>query len=62
VRDIVLLNSAAGVVSYELAKDASRADVDLDVRFEDALQRVTKALDSGAAREKLSQWIAATHL
>ncbi|MEN9989789.1 MAG: hypothetical protein RL508_768 [Actinomycetota bacterium] len=62
VRDIVLLNSAAGVVSYELAKDSSRADVDLDVRFEDALQRVTKALDSGAAREKLSQWIAATQL
>ena len=62
VRDIVLLNAAAGVVSYELAKDASRIDVDLDVRFEDALQSVTKALDSGAARAKLSEWIAATQL
>ena len=62
VRDIVLLNAAAGVVSYELAKDSSRIDVELDVRFEDALQSVTKALDSGAARVKLSEWIAATQL
>ena len=62
VRDIVVLNSAAGVVSYELAKDSSRADVDLDVRFADAIERVTRALESGAAREKLSQWIAATQV
>jgi len=60
VRDIVVLNSAAGVVSYELAKDASRSDVDLNLRFEDAIERVSVALDSGAAREKLSAWIAAT--
>jgi len=60
VRDIVVLNAAAGVVSYELAKDASRADVELDLRFEAAVDRVSKALDSGAAREKLSAWIAAT--
>jgi anthranilate phosphoribosyltransferase len=60
VRDIVVLNSAAGVVSYELAKDASRVEVDLNVRFADAIERVTRALESGAAREKLSAWIAAT--
>jgi anthranilate phosphoribosyltransferase len=60
VRDIVVLNSAAGVVSYELAKDQSRFDVDLDLRFEDAIERVTRALESGAAREKLSAWISAT--
>ncbi|MEN9714756.1 MAG: hypothetical protein RJA35_223 [Actinomycetota bacterium] len=62
VRDIVVLNSAAGVVSYELAKDASRADVDLNVRFEDAIARVGAALDSGAARGKLTEWIATTQL
>jgi anthranilate phosphoribosyltransferase len=62
VRDIVVLNAAAGVVSYELAKDSSRADVDLDVRFQDAIERVGGALDSGAARTKLSEWVAATQL
>lgn len=60
VRDIVLLNAAAGLVSYQLAKDSSRADVELNVRFDDALNTVTTALDSGAARTKLSEWIAAT--
>ncbi|MEY4262474.1 MAG: hypothetical protein RLY88_182 [Actinomycetota bacterium] len=60
VKDIVLLNAAGGVVSYELAKDASRADVDLKLRFEDALQRVTSALESGATAEKLAQWVSAS--
>jgi anthranilate phosphoribosyltransferase len=62
VRDIVVLNAAAGVVSYELAKDPSRADVSIDVRFQDAIDRVGTSLDSGAARAKLSEWVAATQL
>lgn len=62
VRDIVVLNSAAGVVAYQLAKDNSRVDVDLDVRFEEAIQRVSETLDSGAARAKLTEWIATTQL
>jgi anthranilate phosphoribosyltransferase len=60
VRDIVALNAAGGVVAYELAKDASRADVDLNLRFEDALERVTQALESGAAAQKLADWISAS--
>ena len=60
VRDIVLLNAAGGVVSYELAKDPSRADVELVDRFTSALQRVTTALDSGRTSAKLDEWIAAT--
>jgi anthranilate phosphoribosyltransferase len=60
VRDIVILNAAGGVVSYELAKDASRADVDLELRFTDAVQKVTEALDSCAGAAKLSDWVAAT--
>jgi anthranilate phosphoribosyltransferase len=60
IRDIVILNAAGGVVAYELAKDSSRAELDLDVRFDDAILRVTKSLDSGAAQAKLSEWIAAT--
>lgn len=60
VRDIVLLNAAGGVVSYEMAKDYSKADVDLGIRFEDALQKVTLALDSGSAESKLGEWISAS--
>jgi anthranilate phosphoribosyltransferase len=62
IRDIVILNAAGGVVAYELAKDASRAEVNLDLRFEDAILRVTDALESGAAQAKLTEWIAATQL
>lgn len=60
VRDIVLLNAASGVVAYELAKDHGRADVDLNLRFEDAIARLRATLDSGAARAKLSSWISTT--
>ncbi len=60
IRDIVVLNAAGGVVSYEMAKDQSRADVALETRFEDAINKVTLALDSGAAEQKLNQWINAT--
>ncbi len=59
-RDIVKLNAAAGVVAYELAHDSSRADVSLNLRFEDALAKVELALSSGAAEAKLSQWINAS--
>lgn len=61
VRDIVLLNAAGGVVSYQMAKDSSKADVDLSTRFADALQQVSVALDSGAAEIKLAEWITATN-
>ncbi|WP_138315449.1 anthranilate phosphoribosyltransferase [Rhodoluna limnophila] len=60
IKDIVLLNAAGGVVAYELAKDPSRSDVSLELRFEDALQKVTTALESGAAAEKVADWVAAT--
>lgn len=60
VRDIVLLNAAGGVVSYEMAKDSSKADVALKTRFEDALHKVTQVLDSGAAEIKLAEWITAS--
>jgi len=60
VRDVVLLNAASGVVAYELAKDASRAELDLNMRFEDALVRVRSAMDAGAAAAKLTAWVEAT--
>lgn len=60
VREIVILNAAGGVVSYELARDSSRADVDLNLRFTDAIAKVSAALDSGAGETKLNEWVAAT--
>lgn len=62
IRDIVALNAAGGVVAYELAKDISRSEISLDERFELAIERAFEAIDSGAAADKLSTWIAATQL
>jgi anthranilate phosphoribosyltransferase len=60
VRDVVLLNAASGVVAYELAKDAGRAELGLNLRFEDALTRVRNALDAGSAAAKLDAWVETT--
>ena len=60
IRDIVVLNAAGGVVAYELAKDAAQAKLSINERFAAAISKVRDALDSGAAAEKLSAWIAAT--
>ena len=60
VRDIVTLNAAGGILAYELAKDASRADVDIYLRFEDALTRANRAIESGATAQKLEQWLEAS--
>jgi len=60
VRDIVLLNAAAGLVSWELAHDAALADEDIRVRFRAGIARAAEAIDSGAATAKLDAWVAAT--
>jgi anthranilate phosphoribosyltransferase len=60
IRDVTLLNAAAGLVAYELAKNPELANSDLTGRFENALNRSEQALTSGAARELLVRWSAAT--
>jgi anthranilate phosphoribosyltransferase len=60
VRDIVLLNAAAGLVSWELAQDASLAEEDIRARFRSGIARAAEAVDSGAAIAKLDAWVAAT--
>lgn len=60
VRDIVLLNAAAGLVSWELAHDATLAEQDIRARFRSQLARAAEAVDSGAAIAKLDAWVAAT--
>lgn len=61
VRDIVLLNAAAGLVAYELASDPSRVQEAILDRFRSQMAIAAEAIDSGAAAAKLEDWIAATH-
>ncbi len=60
VRDIVVLNAAAGLVSFELAKDPSQFQRAILDRFRDKMAVAEAAIDSGAAARKLDEWIAAT--
>jgi len=60
VKEVVLLNSAAGIVAYELAKDSTLADRSIEDRIQAAFEVAKRALESGAAHEKLVQWSHAT--
>ncbi|MBF4462495.1 MULTISPECIES: anthranilate phosphoribosyltransferase [unclassified Rathayibacter] len=60
VRDIVLLNAAAGLIAYDLARDPDLIRTAILDRFRDALDRAAAAVDSGAATAKLSAWAEAT--
>lgn len=61
VRDIVLLNAAAGIVAAELYKEPDHLHRSIAGRFRSALDKASEAVDTGAARDKLVAWIAATH-
>ncbi|MCK6080476.1 anthranilate phosphoribosyltransferase [Microbacterium sp. EYE_5] len=60
VRDIVLLNAAAGIVSYRLFRDAAELQTPFLDRLASALAEVGAAVDSGAAAAKLDAWVAAS--
>lgn len=60
VRDIVLLNAAAGIVAYRLAQDPTVGTESILDRFASALAEASAAVDSGAATAKLNEWVAAT--
>lgn len=60
IRDVVALNAAGGLVAFELAQDPNLASVDLNSRFEQALQKANSALATGLAQQKLVAWSAAT--
>ena len=59
VRDIVLLNAAAGLVSFRLAQDPSEWDRPVLQRFREQLLVAAEAIDSGAAERKLADWVGA---
>jgi len=60
VRDIVLLNAAAGLVAYDLAHDPSQSQVSILDRFRAKLTVAASAIDSGAGTAKLAQWVRAS--
>lgn len=60
IRDIVVLNAAAGLVSFELAKDPAQVQRAIIDRFRDKMAVAEEAIDSGAAARKLDEWVAAT--
>lgn len=60
VRDIVLLNAAAGLVAYELANDPSQVQTAILDRFRNKMAVAAETIDSGAATAKLAQWVSAS--
>jgi anthranilate phosphoribosyltransferase len=57
VRDIVLLNAAAGIVSYRLFRDAGQVQRPILERLAEARDDAAAAIDSGAAAAKLDLWV-----
>ncbi|MFB2598531.1 anthranilate phosphoribosyltransferase [Herbiconiux sp. P17] len=60
VRDMVVLNAAAGLVAFELVSDPSEVDRGIVERLAEKMAIASAAIDSGAASKKLDAWIAAT--
>ncbi len=60
VRDIVLLNTAAGLVAYRLFQDPAQSQRPILERLAEAKDAAAAAIDSGAAEAKLTQWVEAT--
>jgi anthranilate phosphoribosyltransferase len=60
VRDIVLLNAAAGLVAFDLARDPAQLQLGILERFRAKIAIAAEAIDSGAATKKLDDWVAAS--
>ena len=60
VRDIVLLNAAAGLVAYDIASSPESVERPLLTRLREKMEIAADAIDSGAATEKLELWVRAT--
>lgn len=61
VRDVVLLNAAAGLVAWDLYEDPANAERPMKTRLVEGIERAARAIDSGQAAAKLDAWVAATH-
>ena len=60
VRDIVVLNAAAGMVAFDLIDRPDASDTHIAERLTVAMARAAEAIDSGAATRKLAKWAEAT--
>ena len=60
VRDIVLLNAAAGLVAFDLAENPSSIEVPILQRLQSQMLVCAEAIDTGAAAAKLDAWVTAT--
>ncbi|MEV8369798.1 anthranilate phosphoribosyltransferase [Microbacterium sp. NPDC064584] len=60
VRDIVLLNAAAGIVAFRLSQDANEVQRPILERLAEAKDAAAAAIGAGLAAQKLSDWVAAT--
>jgi anthranilate phosphoribosyltransferase len=60
VRDIVLLNAAAGLTAFDLAKNPDQLRVPIVDRLAEQLVVAAEAVDSGKAAAKLEAWATAT--
>lgn len=61
VRDIVLLNAAAGIVAYRLWRESGEVQRPILERLAEATETAAEAIDSGAAAQTLEAWVSATH-
>lgn len=60
VRDVVLLNTAAGLEAYHLSQEPERMRIPIVERLAEKFAVAAEAIDSGAAAKKLGDWAAAT--
>ena len=61
VRDIVVLNAAAGLAAFALADDPHQVERNLLERLSEKVSLAESVIDSGAALAKLEEWAQATH-
>ncbi|MFZ2964244.1 MAG: anthranilate phosphoribosyltransferase [Rhodoglobus sp.] len=60
VRDVILLNAAAGLAAFALAQDPELQQEPIVDRLAAGMVQAAGAVDSGAAAKKLQEWVAAT--
>ena len=60
VRDIVVLNAAAGLVAFALAEDPHQVERKLSERLMEKIKLAQSAVDQGLALAKLNEWVSAT--
>src|SRR5690606_38841057 len=61
VRDIVVLNAAAGLVAYDLAQNHDEFRRPITERLRARMATAAEVIDSGAAEATLAEWVAAAN-